>query len=244
MKYKINAFRDQLHILPSNHLSPVLFTEDKVSFKRTPSLLGNGVEMSTPRGRIQTVVTSLYVSGVEYSLAQVLNGSLVSQQWQNCRNGKDFQYFFKTELKKFANDLILFGISENASSSSVASIDTNVTFQRYTTPKEHVKLTVSNLKSVWTIFYGLSGSEVVDSILKEAKAWAVQQAWSKERWAISNGRRGSRHWTSNERNLILSVGSLENYEGRYALDPRDHPAVAFDGNNIHLVRMEGDGSRT
>lgn len=64
----------------------------------------------------------------------------------------------------------------------------------------------------------------------------VDLAWRYEKAEIELGGRGTKHWSSEERNEILSRGKVRNAEGHHINNVADHPKHQANPDNIDFVR--------
>lgn len=68
-----------------------------------------------------------------------------------------------------------------------------------------------------------------------ARQSAGRNAWVQERKLVKMTGRGSRKWTSAERQQLLRTGKVKGYEGHHINSVKTHPHLASNPNNIRFL---------
>ena len=73
--------------------------------------------------------------------------------------------------------------------------------------------------------------------LRADRQLAVRQAWKAEAELVRHGM-GTRNWTTEEQNELLTRGSVKGYEGHHMVSVANNRALASDPNNIQFLTRD------
>ncbi|XP_072171357.1 teneurin-3-like [Diadema setosum] len=220
--------------------------EVPVRYASLPTLLDKETLLAVSGERV-LCQSALDVDLSASRVASVINNSLVLYRWHYSDGQREVRFLVKSGMWHYVNDLRKLGYDFNITDTSeTVTFNVNsvsVSAQLYDAPYEHVVIALSNNYTTWKIFYGVSMRQAAEMVLETAREVAMHQAWLNERRILASGQRGTFFWTSEERISMLQNNKVPGYEGQYTLDPMEYPEIAFDGNNIKIVRSASESKR-
>ncbi|XP_030836336.1 teneurin-3-like isoform X2 [Strongylocentrotus purpuratus] len=244
------------HAIPNRHtvsetsptsdlgMSPV--SESSVHYATLPTLIDKGVILAISGERV-ICQKAPDVESDALNIATVVNNSLVLDRWHYSDGQREVRFFVKSDLTRYVSDLRSLGYNSNITDTSdVVNLHVgtvHIAAQMYEVPYEFVVISLSNNYTTWKIFYGVTMRQAAEVVLESAREVAMHQAWLNERRVLASGLRGTYFWTSEERISLLQNNMVPGYEGQYTLDPMLYPEIAFDGNNIKIVRSPSETRR-
>ncbi|KAF8782804.1 Teneurin-m like protein [Argiope bruennichi] len=175
-------------------------SELQAQFANLPSVLGDGLLMSTSRGRAYVHVLSDASPILRDVMTEVLNDTaFVDVRFS--LNGQDSFYLVQPDQKRVQEDW-----------DQLQRLGTmfNVTMHAGDT---HVDLRLRSPALLLNIRYGGSPSEEKRRLVHHAKRKAVEDAWAKEAELVRKGYKGRRKWTPEERRELMEKGSVTGYYG-------------------------------
>ena len=98
------------------------------------------------------------------------------------------------------------------------------------------ELRLSNGDSSIAVRYGTELDEEYQRLVKHAHRRAAERAWEDEKFALSLGLDGRRQWTDEEREQLLSKGSVHGYRPSDLYSLRKYPQLADDPNNVAFLK--------
>ena len=242
--------------IPSKHTAKGNFPSDvtgkspslnsPVGYATLPTLIGEGILLAVSGERVlcQNIGS---VDQNSLKIAGTMNNSFVLERLHYSEAQKEVRFFVKPDFSHHAVDLQTLGYLSNLTDLlelvelQVGSV--TVSAQMYDSPVRYVTIELSNNYTVWKIFYGVTMRQAADIVLESARDIAIDQAWRNERRLLLSGRRGTYFWTSEERLSLAQNNMVPGYEGQYTLDPVEYPNIAFDGNNIKIIRSDPNTRR-
>lgn len=90
--------------------------------------------------------------------------------------------------------------------------------------------------------YIVRNREVSESEFSRLRTQAVNEAWKIEADKIRKGLSGSRDWTTEEKQELLSTGRVKNYQGHHMKSAKAYPDYVDDPNNIQFLRTSSKNS--
>jgi len=229
---KINEQFQELGFIPK----PLLKLEPKTRnlLPRVASrkgVFGEGVMISRVAGRALVSV----VEGVNVVIQDVVSSVFNNSHLLDVRLSNHDQavfYFVKDNALKMRDDqeeLRRLGGLFNVSTHEV----------------EHggsTELRVHNADAAIYIRYGVDPAQERHRVLRHAHKRAVERAWELEKQLLSLGFPGRIDWTEEERDELLSHGSVDGYDGVEAHSIHKFPQLADDPSNV-VFQKEAGGKR-
>jgi hypothetical protein len=104
------------------------------------------------------------------------------------------------------------------------------------------ELRLHNADAAIYIRYGADPAQERHRVLRHAHKRAVERAWETEKQLVSLGFPGRIDWSEEEREELLSHGTVDGYEGIEAHSIHRYPQLADDPSNV-IFQKEGGGKR-
>ncbi|XP_054706826.1 teneurin-m-like [Uloborus diversus] len=189
--------------------------ELQAQFANLPSVLGDGLLMSTNQGRAIVHVLSDASPILRDVMTEVLNDtSYVDVRFS--LNGQDSFYLVQPDQKRVQEDW-----------DQLQRLGTmfNVTMHAGDT---HVDLRLRSPALLLNIRYGGSPEEERKRLVRHARRKAVDDAWLMEADLLRKGQRGSRTWSPEEKRELTEKGHVSGYRGASVHDTDVFPELADD----------------
>ena len=104
---------------------------------------------------------------------------------------------------------------------------------------ETVKAISTTRKISETVDDVRDASKVTEQAIKSARSRAVREAWKKEVELVSTTGKGTRNWTFDQTQELLTRGKVKGFEGHHMKSVNKYPHLAGDPDNIQfLTRAE------
>lgn len=84
--------------------------------------------------------------------------------------------------------------------------------------------------------YIVRGNEVTERQFSALRQKAVRQAWENEVDKIKKGLKGSRDWTENEKQELLTKGKVSEYDGHHMKSAKAYPDLVDNPDNIQFLK--------
>ncbi len=84
--------------------------------------------------------------------------------------------------------------------------------------------------------YNVNGKWLTDNQFSALRQKAVRQAWKAEKELIDKTGRGSRDWTPDELEELMTTGKVKGYEGQHMKSANEYPDFAGDPDNIQFLK--------
>ena len=211
-------------------------------FSAISSIFGKGVKFAI---RDDVVTTEIIGVASEDSrrLAAVLHRSVYLSGLHFTVDGRDTHYFVKAGLLE--EDL---GVVGHGGAGRVLENGVNLTVSQMTTvvggrTRRFADIQMLHGALCFSVRYGATEEEERAHVLEGARQRGVEQAWASERRRVEEGDAGSRPWTEEERQQLISSGQVPGYDGSLVLPVEQYPELSDSANNIHFTRQSETGSR-
>ncbi|XP_062341689.1 teneurin-1 isoform X1 [Osmerus eperlanus] len=211
-------------------------------FSAISSIFGKGVKFAI---RDDVVTTEIIGVASEDSrrLAAVLHRSVYLSGLHFTVDGRDTHYFVKPGLLE--EDL---GVVGHGGAGRVLENGVNLTVSQMTTvvggrTRRFADIQMLHGALCFSIRYGATEQEERAHVLEGARQRAVEHAWASERRRVEEGEAGSRPWTEEERQQLISSGQVPGYDGYLVLPVEQYPELSDSANNIHFMRQSETGRR-
>ncbi len=195
-------------------------------------VFGPGVLLSKKDGKVMVEI----LESANEQLAALATTLLNNSDYVNLHytiHGRDTHYFVKRTLSEAVEDVKALSLREEEVIQGV-----NVSVRRYhETPEvmRYVDIRLHGNHSVFNLRYGTSAASEMIRVLTHAKERAVENAWKIERELVQSGKQTRNVWTRQQKEELLSKGSVTNMEGRYIRYINQFPELADDPKNIKFV---------
>ncbi|WP_121616337.1 T7SS effector LXG polymorphic toxin [Virgibacillus halodenitrificans] len=84
--------------------------------------------------------------------------------------------------------------------------------------------------------YSVKGKWITAKQFSVLRQKSVRQAWKAERELVEKTGRGSRDWTPDELDQLLTTGKVRGYEGQHMKSANEYPDFAGDPDNIQFLK--------
>uniref|UniRef100_A0A4W4DYT4 Teneurin transmembrane protein 1 n=1 Tax=Electrophorus electricus TaxID=8005 RepID=A0A4W4DYT4_ELEEL len=207
-------------------------------FSALSSIFGKGVKFAIQNGVVATEIIGV-ASEDSRRTAAVLHGTVYLRGLHFTIDGRDTHYF--TKAGPLEADLGVVGggagggvrVLENGVNVSVSQMSAVIGGET----RRFAEMVLQQGALCLNIRYGTTPDEERTRVLESARLRAVQGAWLWEQRRVQAGEGGSRPWTDQEKEELLSEGRVSGYEGFYVLPVEQHAELADSPFNIHLIKQ-------
>ncbi|KFM75263.1 Teneurin-1, partial [Stegodyphus mimosarum] len=214
--------------LSASHLSDAKYkAELQAQFANLPSVLGDGLLMSTNQGRAYIHVLSDASPILRDVMTEVLNDT-AHVDVRFSLNGQDSFYLVQTEQKRFQEDW-----------DQLQRLGTMFNVTRHT-GDTHMDLRLRSPALLLNIRYGGRPEEEKKRLVHHARRKAINDAWQRETNLVRVGFKGSRPWTPEERRELLEKGIVSGYHGSIVHNTDEFPELADDPTAVAFHKLQAD----
>ncbi|XP_005995616.1 teneurin-1 [Latimeria chalumnae] len=211
-------------------------------FSTIPSVFGKGVKFAIKDGIVTAEIIGV-ANEDSRRLAAILNSAHYLEDLHFTIDGRDTHYFIK--LGPLEEDLAIIG---NTGGGRILENGVNVTVSQMTSvvnerTRRFADIQLQHGPLCFNVRYGATVEEEKVHVLELARQRAIAQAWTKEQRRVQDGEKGSRAWTGEEKQQLLSTGRVQGYDGYFVSSVEQYLELSDSANNIHFLRQSEIGRR-
>ncbi|KAG7197898.1 hypothetical protein KM043_016142 [Ampulex compressa] len=192
------------------------------------AVFGEGILVSRVGGRALVSVVDGVNSVVQDVVTSVFNNSYFLPLHFSVHD-QDVFYFVKDNALKIRDDM-----EELRRLGSMFNVSTHETTEHGTGTWKELRL--HNPDAAVVIKYGADPEQERHRILKHAHKRAVERAWEIEKQLVIAGFQGRGDWSKEEKDELISRGTVDGYEGVDIHSVHRYPQLADDPGNVAFTR--------
>ncbi|XP_074109179.1 teneurin transmembrane protein Ten-m isoform X3 [Cotesia typhae] len=192
------------------------------------AVFGEGILVSRVGGRALVSVVDGVNSVVQDVVTSVFNNSYFLPLHFSVHD-QDVFYFVKDNALKMRDDM-----EELRRLGGMFNVSTHETTEHGAGTWKELRL--HNPDAAVVIKYGADPEQERHRILKHAHKRAVERAWEIEKQLVGAGFQGRGDWSKEEKDQLLTRGSVDGYEGVDIHSVHRYPQLADDPGNVAFTR--------
>ncbi|XP_053597810.1 teneurin-m isoform X3 [Microplitis demolitor] len=192
------------------------------------AVFGEGILVSRVGGRALVSVVDGVNSVVQDVVTSVFNNSYFLPLHFSVHD-QDVFYFVKDNALKMRDDM-----EELRRLGGMFNVSTHETTEHGAGTWKELRL--HNPDAAVVIKYGADPEQERHRILKHAHKRAVERAWEIEKQLVAAGFQGRGDWSKEEKDQLLSRGTVDGYEGADIHSVHRYPQLADDPGNVAFTR--------
>ncbi|XP_034946583.1 teneurin-m isoform X3 [Chelonus insularis] len=192
------------------------------------AVFGEGILVSRVGGRALVSVVDGVNNVVQDVVTSVFNNSYFLPLHFSVHD-QDVFYFVKDNALKMRDDM-----EELKRLGGMFNVSTHETTEHGSGTWKELRL--HNPDAAVVIKYGADPEQERHRILKHAHKRAVERAWEIEKQLVMSGFQGRGDWSKEEKDQLLSRGTVDGYEGVDIHSVHRYPQLADDPGNVAFTR--------